>query len=346
MPAIETAIAQLPEPILHRAARVEDWVQERREAWALRNGRVPAVIGYSSYGGSGWIRVLCRVLLVRSGQADHALYENTRGWRSFTSIVLNHVDVTVTVDGERHAVTADRGGVVDAVVPSTLSPGWHTITLQCRGSDPTETSVFVVDENESFGLLSDIDDTVMVTLLPRPLLAAWNAFVVDEHARRPVPGMAVLYERIANAHPGAPIIYLSTGAWNAAPTLSRFLSRNLYPPGTLLLTDWGPTHDRMFRSGAAHKRANLRRLAREFPNIRWLLVGDDGQHDEQLYSEFATAHPDRVRAIAIRQLLPEEAVLAGGRKHSDVGDGTPLVLAPNGGGLARRLEQTTTGIVA
>ncbi len=54
---------------------------------------------------------------------------------------------------------------------------------------------------------------------------------------------------LLRAHPGLPVIYLSTGAWNVVPTLSRFLSRNLYPRGALLLTDWGPTHDRWFRSG-------------------------------------------------------------------------------------------------
>ena len=43
----------------------------------------------------------------------------------------------------------------------------------------------------------------MVTALPRPLLAAWNTFVLDEHARMAVPGMAVLYERLVTAHPGA-----------------------------------------------------------------------------------------------------------------------------------------------
>ena len=58
----------------------------------------------------------------------------------------------------------------------------------------------------------------MVTALPRPLLAAWHTFVVNEHARATTPGMPVLYERLTTQHPGAPVIYLSTGAWNVAPT--------------------------------------------------------------------------------------------------------------------------------
>jgi phosphatidate phosphatase APP1 len=154
--------------------------------------------------------------------------------------------------------------------------------------------------------------------------------------------MAVLLERLAAAHPGAPVIYLSTGAWNVAPTLSRFLSRNLFPAGPLLLTDWGPTHDRWFRSGREHKRTSLARLAKEFPGLKWLLIGDDGQHDEDLYGEFTVAHPDNVSAVAIRQLSSGEAVLAGGRskaeKHSEL-SGTPWVYAPDGAGLSEQLAE-------
>ncbi len=127
--------------------------------------------------------------------------------------------------------------------------------MSAHGSPPVTADVFVLGDEERFGIISDIDDTVMVTALPRPLLAAWHTFVVNEHARAATPGMPVLYERLSDAHDAPPVFYLSTGAWNVAPTLTRFLSSNLYPPGALLLTDWGPTKDRWFRSGKEHKRA-------------------------------------------------------------------------------------------
>jgi hypothetical protein len=65
-PTWETAIQ---EPILHRAARIEDAVQEFREQRARRRGQVPTVIPYTGYGAPGWVRVLCRVLLTRRGLA-------------------------------------------------------------------------------------------------------------------------------------------------------------------------------------------------------------------------------------------------------------------------------------
>lgn len=330
--------------VRHRAARFEDWLQDIRERWARRRGHIPTVVPYTGYGSIEWVRVFCRVLLTRPLPADASRRrrrrreQGIRGWRSFTSVPVRDVPVIIEIGDQRVEVLADRGGVVDTKVPVALEPGWHQVSLRTEGAESVEAPVWIVGPDVRFGLISDVDDTVMVTALPRPFVAFWNTFVLDEHARIPTPGMAVLYERLVRAHPGAPVIYLSTGAWNVAPTLTRFLSRNLYPAGPLLLTDWGPTHDRWFRSGREHKVENLRRLANEFPDIRWLLVGDDGQHDEELYARFAAEHPERVAAVAIRRLSAGEAVLAGGRtKAEQHGANVPWVSASDGSNLADQL---------
>jgi phosphatidate phosphatase APP1 len=338
------------EPIMHRAARIEDAFHEFRARRARKRGFLATVVPYTGYGAPTWARILGRVVLAREprpgsrAERKHRKREESiRGWRSFVSVPVSDVEVTIEIEGDTHSVRPDRGGVIDAVIPVQLAPGWHTVKMYTAQSTRVfEAPVFIVDPKAKFGIISDVDDTVMVTALPRPFLAAWNTFVLDEHARVPTPGMAVLLERLAATHPGTPVIYLSTGAWNVAPTLTRFLSRNLFPAGPLLLTDWGPTHDRLFRSGREHKRTNLLRLADEFPGLKWLLVGDDGQHDEVLYGEFAIAHPENVAAVAIRQLSTGEAVLAGGRskadKHTTL-SGAPWVYAPDGAGLSDQLTE-------
>lgn len=298
------------------------------------------VIPYTGYGSTTWLRVLGRVLLSRDDSARSRDLAGARGWRSFTSVPVENALVDVEIEGSTYRVTSDHSGVVDAVVEVGLTPGWHEIGLSSEGSQTSQASVFVVDPDAHFGIVSDIDDTVMVTALPRPLLAAWHTFVVNEHARATTPGMPVLYERLTSRHRGAPVVYLSTGAWNVAPTLTRFLSRNLYPAGALLLTDWGPTADRWFRSGQEHKRANLARLAAEFPAIKWLLVGDDGQHDPAIYGDFLGAHPDQVAAVCIRQLTPGEAVLAGSStrdQNAERSSAVPWLYAPDGASLADEL---------
>ena len=67
-------------------------------------------------------------------------------------------------------------------------------------------------DEESIGVISDIDDTVLVTALPRPFLAFWNTFVRHEESRRPVPGMAELYRTLTRHQPGAFVVYLWLGA--------------------------------------------------------------------------------------------------------------------------------------
>jgi phosphatidate phosphatase APP1 len=333
-----------PQPVRAKAlwlARLEYRFHAWRERRARRRGHTPTVAPFPGYGGPDWVRVLGRAMILPPvKQSESGEYAGVRGWRSFAAVPIGYAQVTVTIAGIQHEVVADRGGAIDTRLPARLEPGWQTLTMSVEGGEPVEARVFVVGPDVRFGIVSDIDDTVMVTAIPRPLLAAWNSFVVNEHARQPVPGMAVLMERVVRENPGAPLVYLSTGAWNIAPTLVRFLSRHVFPPGALLLTDWGPTHDRWFRSGKAHKISNLRRLAEEFPHVRWLLVGDDGQHDDAIYTTFTDEHPSRVVAVAIRRLSPAEAVLAGGRTavNDHAAAQVPWVTESDGAGLLERLE--------
>lgn len=325
------------------AAKVDRGINSLISAKLARMGWVPTVQPFTGYGTDNWARVFCRIVMRRE-VTDIGLPDDlVRGWRNFTAVNVPNMPVTVTAGDKVYHLASDTGGYIDAVIGIDTKPGWRSVTFTVGDSEPVEAPVVMIGPKPVFGLVSDIDDTVVVTSLPRPLIAAWNSFVLNEHARRPVPGMNVMYERLTNAHPGMPVVYLSTGAWNVAETLTRFLSRNLYPAGPLLLTDWGPNDKRFFRSGQEHKRQTLTRLARELPQVRWILVGDDGQHDAQLYTEFAATYPKHVAAVAIRHLSPTEQVLASGlpveRRPWLKADNVPWVSAPNGALLARELER-------
>lgn len=295
----------------------------------------------------GMARVFGRVVLARTEQPDlpatHPLTPISRGFSAFATIPAPNRSIVVEFGQARVEAKTDRGGYVDVTLEGhQLEAGWHEATITCEGVTQTAQMQVIGSETE-FGILSDIDDTVLITALPRPLIAAWNTFVVRETVRREVPGMAAFYRAELAKHPGAPMFYLSTGAWNTQPVLSRFMRRNGFPLGTMMLTDWGPTTTSWFRSGRAHKRRSLRRLARDFPHIKWVLVGDDGQHDPSLYEEFALSYPSSVRAICIRQLTPAQQLLSHGHPLSldDVTrrvPGVPWFEGPNGFELHARVE--------
>jgi phosphatidate phosphatase APP1 len=301
------------------------------------------VLPYVGYGADGWVRVLARVLLAPPSTSRRDL-EAGRGWRRFMAASARGVDVTIDLGGQPQVVRSRRGGYIDVVLPANLPAGWNEVRVSA-GSAVSKAPVHVIAPGTSAGLVSDIDDTVMVTALPRPLVALWNTFVRSETSRRPVPGVADLYRAVLAERPDTFVVYLSTGPWNVAPALQNFLDRHQFPRGPLLMTDWGPTETGWFRSGREHKRAELGRLVRDLPAMRWLLVGDDGQHDPQLYAEAAACAPDKIEAIAIRQLTRQEQVLTHGTAEplDDPGDvpppTVPTVRAPDGYGLLAALRE-------
>ncbi len=330
------------------ASRIEDRLNRLANRFLGRRGWQESIVAFIGYGTTEQLRVLARVVLRPSEdlgivQAAQALMYR-RGWRNFMNAAKPGAQVTVVIGETRIPVEADRGGYIDVRVRNPgLPAGWHTVTLEGAGGSSTLVNIQVIGDDVTFGIVSDIDDTILSTLLPRPFMAAWNSFMLTEQARQAVPGMARLYQQLLGAHPGSPLIFISTGAWNTYPMIQRFAARHGIPQGAMLLTDWGPTQTGWFRSGTDHKRRCLRELARDLPNIRWLLVGDDGQHDPDLYAEFATLQPEHVRARAIRQLSPGEHTLAHGlpmevesdqRWEPDI---APEVRAPDGDGLGEEL---------
>ncbi len=331
----------------HIAARVDDIFNALRNRLFRRRGWLPRILPYTGYGSTRQVRVLARILLAppltgppADAPTTGARQRATRGWRRFLTTPVPGAEVEVDAGGATHLLVADRRGYIDAMIDADLDPGWHDLPIRVRRGRPSELRVRVVADGPTPGIVSDIDDTVMITHLPRPLLAAWNTFVLRESARVAVRGMADLYRSIQRDNPEVPVFYLSTGAWNVAPVLTRFLARNAFPEGPLLLTDWGPTNTGWVRSGRAHKENSLRRLAHDLPQVRWLLVGDDGQHDPEIYDSFAAERPDRVAGIAIRRLTAtEQALTTTPTNHPTPSATVPVVHARDGFGLAEQLRR-------
>lgn len=240
------------------AARLEDRFGRVLNRVLRRFGWQEHVVPFTGFGTTEQIRILARVVLRPPSQigivqaANEILHR--RGWRNFMAAPLGDAPAFVVMGGERIPVAADRGGYIDVRLHNPgLVPGWHTVQIESDGGAAAPAQVQVIDSQETFGIVSDIDDTILSTWLPRPMMAAWNSFVLREQARQAVTGMARLYQQILAEHPGAPIIYVSTGAWNTFPMITRFIQRHGFPRGAMLLTDWGPTNTGWFRKGPEHK---------------------------------------------------------------------------------------------
>lgn len=342
------------------ARKIEESLNRRGIVKYRNAGWVPAVTPYAGYGSVHAAKVLARATMVppearrrhRSpfpflpkythafaataakeiiGFAAEKAAQAERGWRQFFTTQVGFLPVTVTLGGVTISTRTDRSGYIDLLIENHgLEPGWHEATITPVVGEPVKAPVVIVSPTTTQGLISDIDDTVVITWLPRSTLAAYNSFVLHTNARKPVPGMATFYNEVLKGKPNAPVFYLSTGAWNTYPTLTTFTQANGFPVGPMLMTDWGPTPNAVFRSGSEHKIRQLRNLLIMFPEIRWVLVGDDGQHDPLIYDELAREHPSHIAAIAIRELNPVEQVLSHGTLEAAHGNRTDMDIVKSG----------------
>ena len=173
----------------HIAARLDDQVTGLTNQLFRRRGWQPRIVPYTGYGSTEWIRILARVLLAPPRGAEPvdtettvARQQTTRGWRRFLTTPIEDVEVEVDIGGRTHLLRTARGGVHrrGAARPARAGSGPVEIQLRTANSRPTVVHVCVIGGHRQPGIVSDIDDTLVVTHLPRPLIAAWNTFVLKE----------------------------------------------------------------------------------------------------------------------------------------------------------------------
>ena len=301
----------------------------RRRGWTL------TALAYPGYAASGRARVRGRLLLAPAGTDPNAR-RDLPGWRRLLTLEQPSGEIDISLGGVRVRARADEAGLIDVGIPVELPPGPAEALLHVEGRPPVPAPVHVASPDAPRGVVCDIDDTVWITGIRHPLRAAWRTFAGNGSTRRPVAGMAALLGRLVGDDPHAPVVYLSNGPWNLAGPITDFLQRQGFPPGAVLLTDWGISPRAWFRSGQAHKRGSLDRLAGELPGVRWFLVGDDGEHDPEIYRDFARLHPDRVAAIALRTVAP---IGTAAPLSEELVGPVPVVRAGDGRELAARLDR-------
>ena len=197
-----------------------------------------------------------------------------------------------------------------------------------------------------FLVVSDIDDTILLTGLTEGVAMVARTVLRDAAERKAIPGMSALYRglgrgaatRSGSAKPEPTFFYVSTGSWSFFPLLEKFIELREFPRGPMFLTDWGPTERYLRRSGAEHKRTAIRRLFEAYPEKEFVLIGDSGQRDPLTYAEMAREFPGRVRLILIRQVGSaddDRNVDVAKQAQSLHGEGIPLHLVQDAEAAAR-----------
>lgn len=158
--------------------------------------------------------------------------------------------------------------------------------------------------SRGLSVVSDIDDTVKITGMNDPHTMLRNTFL---RAFQPVPGMPELFQELARSN-GAVFHYVSATPWQLYQPLAEFMRSNGFPAGSFHLQrfDWrAESFARLLAGPDKHKLDVIGTLLRQCPQRRFLLVGDSGERDPEIYGELARRYPEQVVGIWIRDVTGE-----------------------------------------
>jgi phosphatidate phosphatase APP1 len=216
--------------------------------------------------------------------------------------------------GTEKRLTADADGYFRVHMRLAQPPGadrlWHRLELELLRHGAGSRALgelFVPPAGARFVVISDIDDTVMYTGVANKLKMIWRLFLQGARSRVAFPGVAAFYRALHEDETGAPlnpILYVSRAPWSLYEVLEEFFQRHRIPVGPILfLREWGLTLHRPFpRRAREHKLALLRDMLALYADLPFVLIGDSGQRDPEIYARAVHEHPGRVLAVYIRNV--------------------------------------------
>ncbi|AGC41408.1 hypothetical protein MYSTI_00049 [Myxococcus stipitatus DSM 14675] len=275
------------------------------------------IVPYRGHGSPERALIKARVMedrRIRPRQHRHTLLSSAvASYKRYMTREIPGAHVAVRWGDKRWEGTTDEEGFLELWVapPEGVGSGWHEVELELLSPEPegvprVVAPVRVAGTGARYGVISDIDDTVIVTGVTDLFKRAWALFLTEHRVRLPFPGVDAFYAALqagAEGDADNPIFYVSSSPWNLYEHLDEFLALHHIPMGPLLLRDWGLSSQGFAPGGGhGHKLQKIRGLLQDLPHLPFILIGDSGQEDAEHYRTIVREFPGRILCIYIRNV--------------------------------------------
>jgi phosphatidate phosphatase APP1 len=301
----------------HRLIRVAnktedavDRVVRRVKRRLYRHSKV-SIIPYMGYGTASRFYLKGRVLenhRILPSTDDDSAWRNLRNIiRRFNSDELPFVEISARFQEQVKVVkTDDEGFFALDFETEPLEGIWHSIFLHYadkRRESDSIGEIMIPPASAQFGIVSDMDDTVIRSNVPNRIKLLANTLFKNAHTRLPFSGVAEFYRALQGGTEKTfnPIYYVSNSPNNLYDLLAEFFVVRGIPIGPIFLRDFGLTN-RLVGASSNHKAERIKELFNLYPHLPFILIGDSGEHDPELYREVVRQFPKRVLAIYIRDV--------------------------------------------
>ncbi len=279
------------------------------------------IMPYQGFGNDKELFLLGRVL--KDKGIGISKLEDSR-WRNFKKMYkrfmtweIPNAKLEASIDSIKKTTTTDEEGYFEFKIelsqPLISGNSWQKVRVELlseivknQPAPVVDAYVFIPSENVEFGVISDIDDTVVPTGATRLWEMFKTTFLGNAQTRIPFQGVASFYQALSKGLVGKennPFFYVSSSPWNLYDFLQELMEVHHLPQGPLMLRDIGLSREH-FISGS-HKKHKLIQIERVFDIIQeipFILIGDSGQHDAEIYLQVIKDYPGRVKMVYIRDV--------------------------------------------
>jgi phosphatidate phosphatase APP1 len=311
------------------------------------------MLPYLGYGTATQIFVNGRVLeeegIVPAGEEETLVQHLLRMYHAWETDEVPGAHVRLRFGEVVHdAVTDAEGYFSGQCRPAGPLPEqlWHPVALELLDPQPAPGTpiratgqVLVPPQSARFGVISDIDDTIIQSHIGNPLKMVLTVALRNARTRVPFAGVAAFYHALQQGATGNehnPIFYVSKSSWNLYDLLLEFLDIHGIPVGPLFLRDFGLHLAFSRQEQQDYKLRKITPLLDLYDPLPFILIGDSGEQDPEIYTEVVRCYPKRIRAVYIRTVSPDPQRIAAIQTLATAisSTGCQLILAPDSATVA------------
>ncbi|WP_194972817.1 App1 family protein [Aquiflexum lacus] len=279
------------------------------------------IMPYKGFGNEREIYFVARILRDRkigpSDAQDRRLRNFQKMYKRFMTWEIPHVRVKATFYENEVIAVSDEEGYAEFRIPvpanCTFTNQWEEVHLELldkviskQGQVAAINKIFMPSEHLEYGIISDIDDTIVPTGATRLWEMIKTTFLGNAYSRIPFPGVSAFYKAMEKGRDeieSNPLFYVSSSPWNLYDFLMEFLEVHHIPKGPLMLRDIGLSREQLIAgSHFDHKLSQVEKIFEFYGEIPFILIGDSGQHDPEIYLQVIKDYPGRVKMIYIRDV--------------------------------------------
>lgn len=225
--------------------------------------------------------------------------------RHFLAVPMANTPISVFFYNEQ--ISKQRTIYTNAAGHFSMSAALDFIPTHVRilASDKlSATEEVIVTDSQGISVISDIDDTIKHSAISNGAREIFRNTFIRELSDLTIDGVREWYN--AMSEQGVKFHYVSNSPWQLYPVISKYFALAGLPPGSFHLKQYSGMLQGIFEPVAERKKVTLDKIARDFPERNFILIGDSGEADLEVYTDFVLENPGRVAAVFIRDVTTSD----------------------------------------